>query len=92
MKAKKRKKLFIALCISILLISLIPIPRLFDTLGGPFEYRALIYTVYRWNHPVLWADWWLDGHYAVMVGIQIEIFGRIVYDNVRYEMREEPLT
>ena len=67
------KKRLVIIGIIILAILLVPIPRHSD--GGPDAYCAIIYTIYNWN--VVFDG---DRHWT---GIQINIFNRTVFDNVR---------
>jgi len=77
-KSKFNKRLIFIISIIILAILLIPIPFRYD--GGPSEYRAVIYTVYRYGH--------FDGD-RVWSGIRINVFNMIVFDNVRAVWNEE---
>jgi len=83
MKGKMYKKwVFIIVCIVILAGLLIPIPAAFDD-GGTRQYRAIIYTVTRWRS--IWEE---DGYDGFLIGTQIDIFGRRVFDNTRFEPYE----
>jgi len=78
-KAIFNKKRIIIISIILLAILLIPIPFRYD--GGPSEYRAVIYTVYRYGH--------FDGDRA-WSGIRINAFNMTVFDNVRVVRSVEP--
>jgi len=75
----KWRRLFVIIGLIILLILLIPIPGAYND-GGSISYDALIYNVSS-RH----AYWEEDGYDGFLVGIQIRIFGRLVFDNTRFE-------
>lgn len=79
---KKRRVVISIIILIILLILLVPVPLRFRD-GGTVEYTAMIYTVTVYNH-----IWYEDDQYGRLVGVQIDIFGRTVFDNSRIDLHE----
>ena len=79
----RKRKLILVVVIIALLILLVPISMgQFDD-GGTVVYSAVLYTVH--NRRTLWEE---DGYDGVIVGIQVRILGRMVFDNTRFERFE----
>ena len=79
-RKKERKVLIICICL-LLVISLFPIPMRFLD-GGTVSYSALTYTVTVYNRMTRCDETGQDGR---LVGIQIDIFGKTIFDNSRFE-------
>jgi len=83
MKSKKyRKWVFVTSFIIILSILLVPVRSAYRD-GGTTRWSAITYTVTNYRR-----YWYEDGQDGFIVGTQINIFGRTVFDNTRFEAWE----
>jgi len=77
-----RNRKWLCVIIGIILFAILLFPMQIHALddGGTVSYGAMIYTV-----TIVRSLWEEDGYDGLLVGTQIRVFNRIIFDNTRFE-------
>jgi len=92
----KKKRIIIIVVIVLLIILTFPVKLSYKD-GGTVEYKAILYSITlhhsMWENTKEWFEFYRsdieEGVHGNLTGTTIEIFGRTVYENIKFVTRDE---